>query len=66
MQTWFHLAILDEGGQSPLPAPPEADAYLVIPPREKTPIMEPPEDFLELLTVLEDELSGTSNDFSLK
>jgi len=28
--------------------------------------MEPPEDFLALLTVLEDELSGTSNDFSLK
>jgi hypothetical protein len=40
---------------------------LVIQPRErKTPIMEPPEDFLALLTVLEDELSGTSNDFSLK
>ena len=25
-----------EGGESPLPAPPEADAHLVIPPREKT------------------------------
>ena len=49
-----------------VPVPPEAVAHLVIQSREKTPIMEPPEDFLTLLTVLEDELSGTSNDFSLK